>query len=187
MKIKKSSYSASKIRIIGGQWRGRKLTVLNSLHVRPTPNRVRETLFNWLTPVINGATCLDCFAGSGALGLEALSRQAANVILLEKNRAASVQLGKTLELLKTKKAKIFHTNSLLWLNQPGNAYDVVFIDPPFRQDMINKTINLLERHHRLMPTAWIYIETEIKNSAFNVPKHWQLQRANVAGQVEYHL
>ncbi|UVK79430.1 MAG: 16S rRNA m(2)G966 methyltransferase [Sodalis sp. Ffu] len=183
----KPLFLTGQIRIIGGQWRGRKLPVLDSPGLRPTPARVRETLFNWLSPVIQGARCLDCFAGSGALSFEALSRHAANITLLEQDHVVSVQLDKTLELLQTQEAQVVNTDSLCWLDQPGDTYDVVFIDPPFRQKMIDKTIKLLKRHHRLASNAWIYIETETEGSIPDVPPSWRLHRENIAGQVAYRL
>lgn len=187
MTHKNTSRYISQIRIIGGQWRGRKLLVSNSPGLRPTTNRVRETLSNWLTPVLHGAHCLDCFAGSGALGLEALSRAAASVTLLEQDRTVSAQLAKNLQLLSAQQAKVVTINSLRWLAQPGDKFNVVFIDPPFRQGMIDGTVSLLEQHHRLADEAWIYIESETKGPAPTVPTHWQLHREKVAGKVAYRL
>ncbi|MCR3755665.1 MAG: 16S rRNA m(2)G966 methyltransferase [Sodalis sp. Psp] len=175
------------IRIIGGQWRGRKLSVPDSPGLRPTTDRMRETLSNWLTPVLQGAHCLDCFAGSGALGLEALSRAAARVTLLEQDRTVSAQLAKNLQLLSALQARVVTADSLRWLAQPGEKFDVVFIDPPFRQDMIDSTISLLEQHCRLTDEAWIYIEAEIKGPVPAVPAHWQLYREKVTRKVAYRL
>lgn len=118
--MKKPTHSGSgQIRIIGGQWRGRKLPVPDSPGLRPTTDRVRETLFNWLAPVMVDAHCLDCFAGSGALGLEALSRYAAQATLLEMDRAVSQQLQKNLATLKANNARVVNTNTLAFLSQPG--------------------------------------------------------------------
>lgn len=179
--------SAGQIRIIGGRWRGRKLPVPNSPGLRPTTDRVRETLFNWLAPVIQEARCLDCFAGSGALGLEALSRGAASVTLLEQDRAVSAQLTKNLQVLQAQQGQVIIADSLRWLAQPGDAFNVVFIDPPFRQGMITNTVATLERHRRLADDAWIYIETETEGPSPEVPPHWQLHREKIAGQVAYRL
>lgn len=179
--------SAGQIRIIGGRWRGRKLPVPDSPGLRPTNDRVRETLFNWLAPVIQGARCLDCFAGSGALGLEALSRAAASVTLLEQDRAVSAQLSRNLQVLQTQQAQVITADSLRWLAQPGDAFDVVFIDPPFRHGMITATVAALEQHRRLADDAWIYIETEKEGPAPEVLAHWQLHREKTAGQVAYRL
>lgn len=118
--MKKPTHSGSgQIRIIGGQWRGRKLPVPDSPGLRPTTDRVRETLFNWLAPVMVDAHCLDCFAGSGALGLEALSRYAAQATLLEMDRAVSQQLQKNLATLKANNARVVNTNTLAFLSQRG--------------------------------------------------------------------
>ncbi|WP_097032613.1 16S rRNA (guanine(966)-N(2))-methyltransferase [Sodalis endosymbiont of Henestaris halophilus] len=182
-----SNRTSGKIRITGGRWCGRKLPVLNSPGLRPTLGRVRETLFNWLAPVIQEAHCLDCFAGSGALGLEALSRGAASVTLLEKNRTVSKQLAKNLQVLQAHKAKIITANSLLWLEQQSDVFNVVFIDPPFRNGLITKTVIALEQNRCLAYDAWIYIETSAENLAFKVPAHWQLHRKKVARQVTYRL
>ncbi|BAE73358.1 Ribosomal RNA small subunit methyltransferase D [Sodalis glossinidius str. 'morsitans'] len=179
--------SAGQIRIIGGRWRGRKLPVPDSPGLRPTTDRVRETLFNWLAPVIQGARCLDCFAGSGALGLEALSRAAASVTLLEQDRAVSAQLARNLLVLQAQQAEVITTDSLRWLAQPGAVFDVVFIDPPFRHGMITATVTALEQHRRLADDSWIYIETETEGPAPEVPAHWQLHREKIAGQISYRL
>ncbi|MFP1737296.1 16S rRNA (guanine(966)-N(2))-methyltransferase [Lonsdalea quercina] len=175
------------IRIIGGQWRGRKLPVPHSPGLRPTTDRVRETLFNWLAPVIQQARCLDCFAGSGALALEALSRYAAHATLLEAERGIARQLSQNLSLLRAENASVIHTDALQWLAQPGEAFDVVFLDPPFRQGLLDNTVNLLETQGWLADDAWIYIETEAENRTLNLPANWQLHREKVAGQVAYQL
>lgn len=187
MAKKPQSAPAGQIRIIGGQWRGRKLPVPHSPGLRPTTDRVRETLFNWLAPVIRGARCLDCFAGSGALGLEALSRYAAHATLLEYERPVAQQLEKNLALLRPESAEVVNTNALNWLDQPGTPYDVVFLDPPFRKGILDTTVTLLEQRNWLAPDAWIYIEAEAESAATAVPAGWQLHREKVAGQVAYRL
>ena len=132
----RSTGGTGQIRIIGGQWRGRKLPVPDSAGLRPTTDRVRETLFNWLAPVLPEARCLDCFAGSGALGLEALSRYAGSATLLELERPVAQQLTKNLQTLRASNGTVIQTNTLNWLAQPGEPFDVVFIDPPFRQGLL---------------------------------------------------
>lgn len=178
---------SGQIRLIGGQWRGRKLPVPASPGLRPTTDRVRETLFNWLAPMIQGARCLDCFAGSGALGLEALSRHAAETTLLEQDRAVAAQLEKNLRLLSTDRGQVITTDSLRWLARQGTPYDLVFLDPPFRMGMIDHAVRLLEDHGWLAPGAWIYVETETQGPPVSVPAHWRLHREKVAGQVAYRL
>ncbi|MGB8667988.1 MAG: 16S rRNA (guanine(966)-N(2))-methyltransferase [Serratia inhibens] len=178
--------AAGQIRIIGGQWRGRKLPVPNSPGLRPTTDRVRETLFNWLAPVIQGARCLDCFAGSGALGLEALSRYAGSATLLEFERPVAQQLEKNLALLQGK-GTVVNTNTLNWLAGNGQPFDVVFLDPPFRKGLLAETLTLLEQQGWLADEAWIYVEAEAESAAADVPANWQLHREKVAGQVAYRL
>ncbi|RLM16131.1 16S rRNA (guanine(966)-N(2))-methyltransferase RsmD [Gibbsiella quercinecans] len=178
--------AAGQIRIIGGQWRGRKLPVPNSPGLRPTTDRVRETLFNWLAPVIQGARCLDCFAGSGALGLEALSRYAGSATLLEFERPVAQQLEKNLVLLQGH-GQVINTNTLNWLAGDGEPFDVVFLDPPFRKGLLADTVQLLEQQGWLADEAWVYVEAEAESAAADVPVNWALHREKVAGQVAYRL
>ncbi|GAA3910574.1 16S rRNA (guanine(966)-N(2))-methyltransferase [Gibbsiella dentisursi] len=178
--------AAGQIRIIGGQWRGRKLPVPNSPGLRPTTDRVRETLFNWLAPVIQGARCLDCFAGSGALGLEALSRYAGSATLLEFERPVAQQLEKNLALLQGH-GQVVNTNTLNWLAGDGEPFDVVFLDPPFRKGLLADTVQLLEQQGWLADEAWVYVEAEAESAAADVPANWALHREKVAGQVAYRL
>lgn len=186
--MKKSTSSGSgQIRIIGGQWRGRKLPVTDSPGLRPTTDRVRETLFNWLAPHMVDAHCLDCFAGSGALGLESLSRYAASATLLEMDRAVSQQLQKNLVTLKAGNGKVVNTNTLNYLNQTGTPHNIVFVDPPFRKGLLDDTLALLEKNGWLADDALIYVESEVENGSPSVPASWQLHREKVAGQVAYRL
>lgn len=186
--MKKPNHAGSgQIRIIGGQWRGRKLPVPESPGLRPTTDRVRETLFNWLAPSIVDANCLDCFAGSGALGLEALSRYAANATLLEMERGVAQQLQKNLATLKASNAKVVNTNALAFLAQAGAPHDIVFVDPPFRKGLLEETLKLLENNGWLSDEALIYIESEVENGLPPVPENWHVYREKVAGQVAYRL
>lgn len=187
MSKKGKSSMTGQIRIIGGQWRGRKLPVPDSDGLRPTTDRVRETLFNWLAPYIAGSRCLDCFAGSGALTLEALSRYAAKAIMLEKQRSIAAQLQQNLQCVDAKQAKVVQTDTLGWLEQSGQPFDIVFIDPPFRQGLIDPVMLLLEKNHWLSNDAWIYIECEAEHKQLEVPTHWRLHREKQAGQVIYRL
>ncbi len=181
--MKKPNHSGSgQIRIIGGQWRGRKLPVPDSPGLRPTTDRVRETLFNWLAPVIVDAQCLDCFAGSGALGLEALSRYAAGATLIEMDRAVSQQLIKNLATLKAGNARVVNSNAMSFLAQKGTPHNIVFVDPPFRRGLLEETINLLEDNGWLADEALIYVESEVENGLPTVPANWSLHREKVAGQ-----
>jgi len=184
---KPTSSGSGQIRIIGGQWRGRKLPVTDSPGLRPTTDRVRETLFNWLAPYMVDARCLDCFAGSGALGLESLSRYAASATLLEMERPVAQQLQKNLATLKAAHGKVVNTNTLNYLNQAGTPHDIVFIDPPFRKGLLDETLSLLEKNGWLADEALIYVESEVENGLPPVPASWQLHREKVAGQVAYRL
>ncbi|MRT56683.1 16S rRNA (guanine(966)-N(2))-methyltransferase [Enterobacteriaceae bacterium RIT693] len=184
---KPQSAGSGQIRIIGGQWRGRKLPVPDSPGLRPTTDRVRETLFNWLAPSMVDAHCLDCFAGSGALGLEALSRYAASATLIEMDRAVSQQLQKNLATLKASHGKVLNANTLSVLAQPGTPHNVVFVDPPFRKGLLDETLALLEKNGWLADDALIYVESEVENGLPVVPASWALHREKVAGQVAYRL
>ncbi|KAA1195651.1 16S rRNA (guanine(966)-N(2))-methyltransferase [Photorhabdus heterorhabditis] len=187
MAKKSQQQSMGQIRLIGGKWRSRKLPVPNSPGLRPTTDRVRETLFNWLAPVIQEARCLDCYAGSGALGLEALSRYAAQATFIEYERNVAKQLSANLALLDAKNAEIINDSALNYLSQPGAPYNVIFLDPPFRQGMLAKTIKLLEQQGWLADKSWIYVEAESESAAADVPVNWHLHREKVAGQVAYRL
>lgn len=186
--MKKPNRAASgQIRIIGGQWRGRKLPVPDSPGLRPTTDRVRETLFNWLAPSMVNARCLDCFAGSGALGLEALSRYAGASTLIEMERGVAQQLKQNLATLKAANANVVNTNTLTFLNQTGTPHDIVFVDPPFRKGLLDETLRLLEVNGWLADDALIYVESEVENGLPPVPVRWDLHREKVAGQVAYRL
>ena len=178
----------NELRIIGGEWRSRRLAFANGEGLRPTPDRVRETLFNWLAPIIDGARCLDLFAGSGALGLEALSRGAAGVVMLDKQRSAIKHLQDNLRLLRCERAELIHTDALAYLQQTAAApFDIVFLDPPYRQNLLAPCIDLLESHGWLKAEAYIYLELESEAELPELPANWQLRNSKKAGQVAYHL
>jgi len=184
---KPQSMGPGQIRIIGGQWRGRKLPVPNVQGLRPTTDRVRETLFNWLAPSLAGAHCLDCYAGSGALGLEALSRYAGVATLIEMDKNVARQLQKNLDLLKADHGQVINANTLNVLAQPGKPYHIVFVDPPFRKGLLEETLRLLEQNGWLADEALIYVESEVENGLPVVPTTWALHREKIAGQVAYRL
>lgn len=178
---------SNQLRIIGGLWRGRKLTFPDVDGLRPTGDRIRETLFNWLAPDIQGAHCIDLFAGSGALGLEALSRGAASSLLLEKHPAAAQQLKANLQLLQADNGRVEQVDSLQWLNQhPVHPFDIVFIDPPFALDLWGAIAAALETRHWLSHDAIIYLEAP-REAQLNLPATWQLHRDKHAGHVSYRL
>lgn len=187
----KSPKSTNHLRIIGGAWRGRKLAFPDVDGLRPTGDRIRETLFNWLAPDIQGAHCLDLFAGSGALGLEALSRGAASSLLVERDNRAAAQLKANLELLKAEGGKVIHTDALGYLQTQPRAiqipcFDVVFIDPPFQLNLWQAVIDHLEQQSMLSEGAAIYIESGI-NDNYMPPARWRLHRDKTAGSVHYRL
>jgi len=175
------------LRIIGGQWRGRKLRFADGEGLRPTTDRVRETLFNWLQPLIQGARCLDLFAGSGALGLEALSRGAAEVQFIERNPRAVQTLKDNLALLHADNGHVRPGDALAYLRNPAHPFDVVFLDPPFRQNLLAPALELLISGGWLNPDARIYIELESEQALPPLPDEWELLRSKQAGQVAYHL
>lgn len=187
MMKKHISGRAGQIRIIGGQWRGRKLPVPDSPGLRPTTDPVRETLFNWLAPWIVGAHCMDCFAGSGALGLEALSRGAEQVILLENERLIARQLEQNLAVLRSQQGRVICDDTLRYLARADlmQPQSIVFVDPPFRQKMLSHTLHLLDQGW-LAEEALIYVESECEQ-VLAVPAGWQLLRGKNAGQVAYRL
>ncbi|EMA8959747.1 16S rRNA (guanine(966)-N(2))-methyltransferase RsmD [Vibrio fluvialis] len=178
---------SGQVRIISGLWRGRKLPVHDAEGLRPTTDRVKETLFNWLAQDIPHAKCLDLFAGSGGLGFESASRQAEKVTMLEMNPQAFVQLKTNIAALKASNIEAVNTDTLAYLKQPGQAYDVVFIDPPFRQGLLQETVQLLEQNGWLAANAMIYIESEKELPLTELPESWQLYREKLAGQVCYRL
>ena len=184
----KPSTRPSSIRIIGGEWRSRKLTVPDAQGLRPTPDRVRETLFNWLAPTIQGARVLDAFTGSGALFLEALSRGASTGVAIDANLDAVNNLRRNLALLQGDDAEVLRADSLHYLsNKAEQGFDIVLLDPPFHQDLLLSACQLLEDNNWLNKDAWIYTESEQAPSSLGVPSSWRLHREKHTGQVHYAL
>ncbi|MGB2064245.1 MAG: 16S rRNA (guanine(966)-N(2))-methyltransferase RsmD [Marinomonas gallaica] len=176
----------SKLRIIGGDWRSRQLPILDLDGLRPTTDRVRETVFNWLNFDIPGASCLDLFAGSGALGLEALSRGAKECTFVELNRAVAQQITHNLTTLKASNGSVINRDAMAYLNTPPTAFDVIFLDPPFRKGLLEKIIPMISEGW-LKPNGYIYIEKESENALSCLPNHWQLEKEKRAGQLTYSL
>lgn len=177
------------IRIIAGNWRGRKLPVHDIAGLRPTTDRVKETVFNWLMNDVRASHCLDCFAGSGALGFEALSRGAASMTMVELDPTAAKQLQQNLELLNADNANVVKSDCLSYLQQQSQQqpFDLVFIDPPFRQGLAEKVCHLLEDKGLLSPSALIYVEVESELAQLSLPENWQQRKEKTAGQVRYSL
>ncbi len=179
--------SRGQLRIIGGQWRGRRLSFPSVADLRPSADRVRETLFNWLQADIAGARCLDLFAGSGALGLEALSRGAAEVLMVEENAQAAAQIRQHLQTLHGRAGRVIQADVFAFLQGPAAAFDVVFLDPPYRLDCLAQCCALLEQGGWLAPKAYIYLEDLSQRPPPALPAQWQLLRSKKAGDVGYHL
>lgn len=176
------------LRIIGGVWRGRKLRFPASAAIRPTPDRVRETLFNWLATATPGARCLDLFAGSGALGLEALSRGAAHVTFIEQDAAAAEELRTRLHEWRAGDARVLRADALRYLSgEPPQPFDIVFLDPPFAAGLLGGAVQLLERGAWLAPQALIYLEAAAHADLPGLPAGWQALKSKRAGEVGYHL
>jgi 16S rRNA (guanine966-N2)-methyltransferase len=177
---------SNQLRIIAGAWRGRRLAFEPVPGLRPTPDRIRETLFNWLSPVIREARCLDLFAGSGALGLEAASRGASEVVLVDSDPQVIQTLQAQVQQLQAPQVRVVHDGSARYLHGPAGPFDIVFLDPPFRAGMLPDCMQLLESGGWLAAQAWVYIEAE-HGLPLQLPVHWELYRSKTAGQVDYHL
>lgn len=175
------------VRIIGGSYRGRKITFPDAAGLRPTSDRVRETLFNWLQPVIEGARCLDLFAGSGALGFEAASRGARQVVMVEKNPMVAAQLKRNAELLGAKGVEIVIDDASSRLQRETASFDIVFIDPPFAGRMLDRTVQPLIDNGLLNEGAYVYLENDAKDKFPTLPPELELTREKQAGQVHYAL
>ncbi|MFP3976933.1 16S rRNA (guanine(966)-N(2))-methyltransferase RsmD [Marinobacter sp. KMM 10035] len=184
----KSKGAGGELRIIGGDWRSRKLRFPDAGGVRPTPARTRETLFNWLSFHIAGSDCLDLFAGSGALGLEALSRGAAQATLIDNNAALATALRGNLRLLGTESGTAVCDDVSTYLGERNRQpFDIVFMDPPFHQGWLTTLIPLLDSQGWVKPGGWVYVEHESDLPSPAAPANWQLHRQKTAGQVTYCL
>ncbi|CAM3910899.1 16S rRNA (guanine(966)-N(2))-methyltransferase RsmD [Vibrio aquimaris] len=179
--------SSGFVRIISGLWRGRKLPVHDAEGLRPTTDRVKETLFNWLAQDIPHAKCLDLYAGSGSLGFEAASRQAEEVTMIELNQSTFAQLKQNISSLNAKNLIAIQADTLSYLQQSGSPHHIAFIDPPFHKGLLKQTVCLLENNGWLADDAMIYIETEKELKLEGVPSNWHLHREKHAGQVSYRL
>jgi 16S rRNA (guanine966-N2)-methyltransferase len=176
------------VRIVGGAWRGRRLAFPDAPDLRPTPDRVRETLFNWLQHELAGRRCLDLFAGSGALGLEALSRGAAQAVFVD----ASVQVAQNLRMqiahLKAgNSAVVLNVQAEDYLQHPGEAFDIVFLDPPFKSKPVDEHVSALASGGWLKPEAFIYMESPRTSGPPQLPEGITLIKSKSAGDVGYHL
>jgi len=180
-------HSAGAVRIVAGRLRGSRIPVPEQDGLRPTPDRVRETLFNWLAPTIEGVRCLDLFAGTGALGIEAISRGAAWCTFVERERALCRQLSDTLARLRVADAaEVVQADGLAWLAAPGPAYGLVFLDPPFGTDAWEAAAQAIERGGRLAEGGVAYVESP-REVQPRLPANWTLHREGHAGAVRFAL
>jgi 16S rRNA (guanine966-N2)-methyltransferase len=174
--------AANRVRIIGGKWRSRIVRFPPAVQLRPTPDRVRETVFNWLGQRLDGLVCLDLFAGSGALGFEAMSRGASRVVMVERDRAVAGALRESASALEAEALDVVHGDALAYLKRTPEAFDVVFVDPPYASDLAMKTLALLPAH--LNAGARVYLESA---APFALAAPWRTLREDRAGAVRYAL
>ena len=194
----KSRYSkpqTGSFRVIGGTWRSRRLTFPVIEGLRPTTGRVKETVFNWLVAYLPDAKVLDLFAGSGALGIEALSRGVKSVTFIEKDKQAAIAIFENYKLLSNTEnieKYVVNIDALAWLSSfdkvPLNEkFDVVFVDPPFRKGIVNDCLGLLEQNNVVRKGSIVYLEREKEANDIVIPTSWHLLKEKEAGQVSYQL
>ena len=177
-----------RLRIVAGKWRSRLLPVIDAPGLRPTSERIRETLFNWLGPGIEGAQCLDLFAGTGALGIEALSRGAKKLLFVEKSASVAAAIRKNLGDLEATNAEVVHDEAVNFLNKTDpQSFDIVFLDPPFDMDLLAKSCGLLQEKGWLAANAIIYLEQSKGRENPVLPAGWVISHEKVAGKVSYSL
>lgn len=179
MKLTRSQPPGS-VRIIAGDWRGRRLPV-PAQDVRPTPDRVRETLFNWLQNKVAGADCLDLFAGTGALGFEAASRGARSVVLVEQDYNRANNLMQMQQILQADQVEVLHHDALVWLQRSDRTFDIIFLDPPFASGLLVGSLALLDSRAILRPGGLVYAELGNHQS---VPPAWRVHKQTRAGRVQ---
>ncbi len=178
---------SGRLRIVGGRFRGRRLPIPDQPGLRPTPDRVRESLFNWLAPLLPGSRCLDLFAGSGALGLEAASRGAGEVVLVEHSEPVASQLRSNVLALGAEGILVVRAEALTWLGKDPSPFHVVFLDPPYAAGLLGPACERLAHAGWLAPAARIYLETDARSGFPVLPPDWTLVRERTAGQVRFGL
>jgi 16S rRNA (guanine966-N2)-methyltransferase len=184
----KDNSKGGRLRIVAGNWRTRLLDIADVDGLRPTSERIRETLFNWLSPRIHGAHCLDLFAGTGALGLEALSRGAESAVFVERSAVAARQLRKNISVLDASGATVRAQDARDYLcGAPEGPFDVVFLDPPFAADLLEETCRLLAMPGLLANGALVYLEQDRSHPEPELPAGWQITKNKTAGKVRYML
>jgi 16S rRNA (guanine966-N2)-methyltransferase len=184
----RASGGRNSVRIVGGAWRGRRVSFPDSPGLRPTPDRVRETLFNWLQQMIVDTRCLDLFAGSGALGFEALSRGAREVVFVDQERAVAETLRAELERLGgSARGRVVQSPAGGFLGEVGAPFDVIFLDPPFGAGALPQYVERLASGAWVKPGGWVYLESERGTGPPLMPPRWELVKSKSAGEVGYHL
>lgn len=175
-------------RVIGGEWRSRRLEFPVIDGLRPTTDRVRETLFNWIAAQLPGSRVLDLFSGSGSLGIEALSRGAGQLTAIERDRDVAIAIKQNLETLKgTQRAEVVNADALHWLREASlEKIDLIFLDPPFRTSLLDDALTILDQK-RLARDTLVYLELEKERTNLPIPESWSLKKEKQAGQVSYRL
>ncbi len=177
----------NRVRIIGGKWRSRQISFSDRAELRPTPDRIRETLFNWLSPSVENAHCLDLFAGSGVLGFEALSRGAALSVSLEKDPSSIQHLVENAATLKTDQMEIIQADAFAWLKTNPRPFNLVFVDPPYRLKSLALCFSLLEAYGWLDIESLIYFESDAEIQAIDLPASWIVLKAKKTSRLYYYL
>ena len=183
----KSPQSRGAVRIIAGRWRRRLLPVPATGRLRPTPDRVRETLFNWLGTAVEGARCLDLFAGTGVLGIEAASRGAKDVVMVENDRSVATTLERVVRDLGADNVEVVCADALAWVPSAGVRFDIVFLDPPYSGPEPEAVLGRLDRLDALAGDCLAYLETDRGLGDIALPLGWSLLHTRRAGRVRYHL
>ena len=177
-----------RLRIVAGNWRNRVLDIVDEPGLRPTPERVRETLFNWLGPHIAGSRCLDLYAGTGALGFEALSRGAGDTVFVERSRRVAEMLKDNIERLEADGATVIETDAARFVDSySGAPFDIVFLDPPFADDSIAELCRLLAARGIVAAGGLVYFEQDRRQPSPVLPDGWSFEKQKTAGNVRYGL
>ena len=182
-----SGSPSGRLRIVAGKWRSRLLPIADEPGLRPTSERIRETLFNWLASTIEGSRCLDLFAGSGALGLEALSRGAGEVVFVENSARTAAALKEAVNMLEASGARIHKADAIKYLKSEPEPFDIVFLDPPFAADLLEDLCRLLSEGNWLAEGARVYLEQDRERPLPDLPDGWTILNDKTAGQVRYAL
>ncbi len=175
------------MKIISGKFKGKNIKILNDKLIKPTLSIIRKTLFNWLNPYIKNYACLDCFAGSGILSLESISRKAKHVTLIEKKYKITKNIIRNFRKISKKKYSIINIDILTWLKKNKKKFDLIFIDPPHKYNKINFLIKLIKKNKILKKNSFIYIETYKKNKFIDIPPKWYLYKKKKTGNIKYKL